>query len=350
VRRSLIIGVAAILVIALLSFTMTYTVRFTEAAVLTTFGKAGPDAVRKEPGLEFKWPYPFQSVTTYDTRIRIVQMRSETQQTNDSRQLIVEAFVTWRVADPLVFFQRYSNAGERADDHYRRAEEILQDSLRSAMSEISRYRMGDLFPKAEAASKLPELEQAILQALRQGAGEGGRTIADDGIEAVDVGVSRIKFPEETTKAVFDRMASDRKRLVAQIQSQGVSQAQTIRTQADNLAKKIQSFADARAKEIRAVGDVEATKYLKLMDENPELAVFLRNLDFIRNIVAKRTTLVLSNSTPGLNLLSHDALDGITAGQIPGAAKPKEVSGAPARPSDTEPRASTHAEGAEGDGR
>src|SRR5688500_4082532 len=124
---------------------MTYTVRFTENAVLTTFGKAGENAQKTQPGLKFKWPDPIQSVTKYDTRSGFRQTQSETQQTADSRQLVVEAFCTWKVADPLLFFQRFSNAGDRSADHYRKAEEVLRGSLRSAMGETSKYRMDELF-------------------------------------------------------------------------------------------------------------------------------------------------------------------------------------------------------------
>ena len=38
----------AVFLIALLSFTITYTVRFTEAAVLTTFGKADAHEAKEE--------------------------------------------------------------------------------------------------------------------------------------------------------------------------------------------------------------------------------------------------------------------------------------------------------------
>jgi membrane protease subunit HflC len=338
VRRSLMIGIAAVLVIALLAFMMTYTVRFTDAAVLTTFGKAGPDSIHKEPGLYFKAPYPFQSVTTYDTRVRIVQLRLETLQTFDSRQLIVEAFCTWRVSDPLIFFQRFSNAGERAEDHYRQAEKTLQDNLRSALSELSRYRMSDLFPRGTTPSKLPELEQAVLATLRAGGSEGGRALTGDGIEAVNIGINRIKFPEETTKAVFQRMEADRKRLIDQLESQGQSEAQTIRTAAESLAKKIRAFADAQAREIRARGDAEATPWLALMNENPELAVFLRNLDFMRTAFAKKVTLILPTSTPGLELLSPDSMQGVQSGEIPGGLGRDKKAGADEETGNTgEPR-------------
>ena len=48
--------VAAVIVLSIIAFMTTYTVRFTEQAVVTTFGKADESAVRSEPGLGFKWP------------------------------------------------------------------------------------------------------------------------------------------------------------------------------------------------------------------------------------------------------------------------------------------------------
>src|SRR5204863_9901729 len=77
VRRALVIAAAAVFVIALLARAMTYTVRFTETGVLTTFGKAGDEAIKKDPGLYFKWPDPIQSVTKYDTRTRFLQTQLE---------------------------------------------------------------------------------------------------------------------------------------------------------------------------------------------------------------------------------------------------------------------------------
>jgi len=108
VRRPIILILAFIFAVALLARAVTYTVRFTEAGVLTTFGKAAEQDLTKvrEPGLKFKWPDPIQSVTKYDTRSRFLQTKAEQQQTADSRQITVEAFCTWKVKDPLKFFQR----------------------------------------------------------------------------------------------------------------------------------------------------------------------------------------------------------------------------------------------------
>lgn len=305
---------AILFVLAMLLYTCTYTVRFTEIAVLTTFGKAsGAEAIKTEPGLEFKWPYPVQNVTTYDKRVRFVQTRSETQQTADARQIIVEAFATWRVKDPLVFFQRFSNAGERADDHFRKAESTIRDSLRSALGVTSGFRMDQLFSADEKGSKLPELEARVLSALKASTA-GGNTLADFGVEAVSVGVNRIILPEDTTNKVMDAMIENRRTLVKELESQGESRAQAIRSKAESDALRIEAFARRRADEIRALGDKEARQYYEQMNASPDLAVFLRNVDFLKTTLSRRTTLVLPDSLPGFDMLSLSGLDKLMSGK------------------------------------
>lgn len=313
-RRAVVIVLALIFVAALVSYTVTYTVRFTERAVLTTFGKAGEGAIKNEPGLKFKWPSPIQSVTTYDTRLRFLQARSQTQQTADNRQIIVEAYCTWRVADPLKFFQRFVNAGDRSSEHYRKAEETLQSSLRSAIGATSRYTMKQLF-SADGKTRLPDLEKDILGAM-VAADTTGESLGAYGIEVADVGINRVLLPEETTKAVFDRMGTNRERLAKEITAKGDADASSIRSAAESQATTILGFTDARAQEIRNVGDLEAAEFMARMKENPELAVFLKNMEFLREVLAKRITLVFPTSMPGFEATAPDALNKLKPGEIP----------------------------------
>lgn len=323
-KVQLMIVVSVLVLLALVSRMVTYSLRFTEVAVVTTFGEAGENSTISKPGLHFKAPYPIQAVTRYDTRVRFLQTRSETQQTADDRQIVVESFAMWRVRDPLAFFQRFSNAGEREADHYRRAEEILKSALRSALSETSRYRMDDLFT-TQGESKLPELEARVLAAMSGTGGASGsigQSLESAGITVESIGINRVVLPEETTTAVFNRMTADRDRLVKEIESQGNSTADAIRSSADAKAETIRAYANARAEEIRTQGDIEAAKYLEMMSANPELAIFLRNIEFISTVLSRRITLVLPTSMPGIGLFSPDALDKVPSGAIPSAGFPE----------------------------
>jgi membrane protease subunit HflC len=308
----------ALFALAIVLYTITYTVRFTETAVRTTFGAAGEGAVQDEPGLKFKWPYPVQSVTKYDKRGRLVQTRSETQQTADDFQIIVEAYMTYRVTDALKFFQSFSDAGDRSVDHYRKAEnEVLRDRLRSQLGETSKYRVDELFTAEAQASRIPALEARLKELMMSGGGgDGGTPLSDYGIEIITVGIDRIVFPEGTTTRVIERMRANRDRLAQRYQSEGEAVADSIRAEAGAARDKIRAFAGRRAQEIRAKGEREAAVYLAQQNSNPELAVFLENIDLMKTAMAKRATLVLSTSDFGLGIFSPDVLKDLTAGEIP----------------------------------
>lgn len=321
-RRPFTLGVAFLFVLVLLLSTVTYTVRFTERAVLTTFGKADETDIKETPGLKFKWPYPVQSVIKYDTRLRHVSAAKQQQQTADNRQIVVEAFAAWRVSDPLRFYRSFSNAGTRAADHYQAAEQIIRSSLGGALSAVSKFRMDELFTTAESGSKLAELDGLILQSMSTG--EGARSaLASYGIEPVYVGVSQVRLPESTIRGVFERMTADRDKIVRSIESQGEATANTIRSQAQAQAETIRSFALQRAEEIRVQGDREAAPVLAQLNEKPELAVFLANIDLLRNATGKRVTLVLDGSVPGVPLFGANALSRLAPGQLPPFLPPRE---------------------------
>lgn len=317
-------------VVAVLSM-MTYTVRFTDTAVVSTFGRADEGSVQREPGLKFKIPIA-QSVTTYDRRARFVETPEETQQTADNRQVVATAFLVWRVEDPLRFYQKFSNAGRRADQHYAEAEELLRSRLRSAMSEMAGFRIDDILAGDLQRSRLADLEEAILNRLR-GAGEGDESGTGAlGIAVESVGIASIELPEETTTAVFDRMTQVRTRLAEEARTEGVAQAQMIRSSADTDAERILAFARARADQIRTAGDREAATFLAQMNQEPELAVFLKNLDLLRQGLGSRTTLVLSTDMPGMELLRPDALQRRATGvSILSTPLPGEADAADAEP-------------------
>ena len=314
-KRLVTIGITLIVFMTFLLFMSTFTVRFSERAVVTTFDKASENSVVEEAGLGFKWPYPIQSVKVYDTRARLLQLRSETQQTADDRQLIIEAFVTWRVTDPLVFYQRFSGSGAEEREHYRAAENTLENLLRSAMSEVGRYRLGDLF-SADGESQIGELEDRILARLIGGS-DSSFQLDEYGIEASAVGINQVVLPEETTQQVFQRMKASRERLAAEASSQGKSLADTIRFEAEAAAQRIRAFAQRRAEQIRVQGDTEAARWQAQLAEEPRLAVFDAQLQFLRELYAKRTTIVLPTTQPGMGVLDPTALENAAAtGDIP----------------------------------
>ena len=325
-RVPFLILVSLAIVAAFLVFMMSFTVRFTETAVLTTFGRADENSVITEPGLRFKWPVPIQSVTIYDKRVRLLESRDETQQTRDQRQVIVGSFLTWRVSDPLAFYKSHrGEAGSSAKEHYRQAEKNLEARFRSAMAEVGRFSMEDLFPAAGGASKLPELEAAILDRVRASQGDDGGY----GIEIARVGIDSIQLPESATREVFERMKSTKAKLAAEAESRGESRAVAIRGEAESDAQMILSFVRPRVAEIRALGEQEAAKWMKSLSEEPRLAEYLEQIEFMKRGFGRKVTLILPSSMLGLQLFSAEGVEKFGVRVEPGTSG-KQVEPAPAR--------------------
>ena len=328
-KRAFLLIIVGAFVLVLLAFSSLFSVRFNEKAVKTTFGAAGQDNLIEEAGLYFKWPYPVQSVTKYDTRTRFVSSPGEQKATADDAQIIIEPFALWQVRDPLMFYRRFSNAGGRAEDHYADAEKTVQAALRSAINVTSQYRLDDLFTDAAEGSKLPELEGEILNAMQSEFPENpdAGNATDFGLKIVSVGIRRVRLTESNTENIITRMRADRERIAQGTLSEGESLAQTIETRAEQDAARILAFANRLAGEIEARGQREAGEYIAQMDEAPELAVFLSKLEVLNRMYNRQTTVVLPGIPPGSDLLSPNALDGLREGQFPQDVQTRRVNDA-----------------------
>lgn len=306
-RNPFLIVIAALIVGGFLLYMCSFTVRFTDVAVVTTFGRAGENSIVETPGFKLKWPSPIQSVTVYDRRVRLMKSPPETQQTADDRQIAVETFLAYRVSDPLRFFRAFGVAGG-ADtrQHYRQAEDALLSRLRSSLAVVSSYRLNELFTVEQGQSRISALEEDLLARLQ--AAESGvdaelrsETLESYGIEVVLVGISSIVLPEQTTNVVFERMKETRNTMAANARTEGQAEAERIRAEARAEAEVIEQFAEALAEEIRVRGSEESAQWLAQLNEDPELAEFLQEIEFITAGFARRVTLVVPATFLGTRL-------------------------------------------------
>ncbi|MGP1346444.1 MAG: SPFH domain-containing protein [Phycisphaerales bacterium] len=313
-RNPFLIVIAALIVGGFLLYMCSFTVRFTDVAVVTTFGKAGENSVVETPGFKLKWPAPIQNVTVYDRRVRMMKTPPETQQTADDRQIAIETFLAYRVSDPLRFFRAFGVVGgSDTRQHYRQAEEALLSRLRSALAVVSSYRLNDLFTTQEGRSQIANLEADLLARLQaaesaEGAELRSETLESYGVEVILVGVSSIVLPEATTNVVFQRMTETRNTMAANAKTEGEAEALRIRSEAEAEAEVIEQFAQALAEDIRVRGSEESAQWLAQLNEDPELAEFLQEIEFITQGFARRVTLVMPATFLGLRLFDTNALE------------------------------------------
>ena len=281
--------VAAILVVAI----VTYQVNETESVVVTTLGRVEPES--PAPGLHLRWPYPIQRIYSFDRRTRCFSGsvgKLEETQTADGQNILVGIFVNYRIDDPQQFFISLENIAK--------AESELNTWMRGAkLATIGRYEFNQIVNTDPAKMKLTQIQDEIRQELEQKAAPYGLTIEL-------VGINSINVPTSISEKVFERMNDDRKRVVADFLARGEQQAKSIRIEADSNRAKTLADAEAKAKEIRAQGDAEAAKYYEVFSKNPELAIFLRKLDALSQIMKTRTTLVVDTNTAPFDLLQTNA--------------------------------------------
>ena len=283
--------VAVILLTAVFSFQLNQT----DVAVITTFGRP---AVIEEPGLHFRWPFPFQKVYRFDKRIRCFEGSSgklEETATRDGHNILAGIYVDYRIGNPEIFFKQLKDIAN--------AEEVLNNLMRSEKnSAFGVYNFNQIVNTDPKKLKLEEIQNQIKANLISQTGKFG-------IEIVGVGINSLGVPKTITEKVFDRMVAERKQFADKSIAEGKSKAREIRISADRDRTIALAEAEAQAQRIRAEGDAKAAESYKTFSKDPELAEFLRKLEALRTILKGRTTVVFDTNVPPFDLLN-------AANQIP----------------------------------
>ena len=286
--KNIAITIFILLVVAVMMlYLVSFQVRETESVLVTTFGK--PTRQITEPGWYFKWPMPVERVYKFDSRMRVFEADIGETTTKGAVPIIVNTYVVWRIAEPLQFFNAVGTVRE--------AESKLRSQLSDTQNKvIGSHYFAEFVNSDPAKIKLEEIQAEMLSDLKQA------VRADYGIEIKTLGIKQLKISEDVSKDVFERMRAERNRKTEATIAEGNAQATKIKTDADSKKTELLAAAEARAKAIRGQGDAEAAKYYKLLDADPELAMFLRDLEALKKILEKRSTIVFSADMEPFKLL------------------------------------------------
>jgi len=273
-------------IVLALVFTM-FQVRETESALVMTFGKATRQIT--QPGLYFKWPPPIELVQKFDSRARVLEADVGETPTKGAVPIIINTFIVWRIAEPLGFFNAVGTTAE--------AETKLLSQMSDTMNKvIGRHHFSEFVNSDPAKIKFEEIEQEMLYEIQK------PVRANYGIEIKALGIKQLKINEDVTKEVFERMKAERNRRTAATIAEGNAAARKIITDANSMQTELLAAAEARAKAVRAQGDAEAAQYYKMLEQDPELAMFLRDIDALKRILEQRSTVVISADTEPFKLL------------------------------------------------
>lgn len=290
-----------------------YVVDEREQALVLQFGDVR--AVEQEPGLKFKLPF-VQNVIFYESRILNLDPNPQEITFADQRRLVVDAFIRYRISDPLDFYRSVRTVIT--------AEARLESALNSSVRSI----LGNVIP----VEILSDERSAIMEQINE---QVVRQVEPLGLTIVDVRIGRADVPGDTIQAVYDRMRSERERQAAESRAQGEELAQQIRARADRERTVLLAEAERESEILRGEGDSEQIRITgEAFSQDEEFYAFFRSLEAYRDALAdEETTLVLQPNSEFFRFFG--AFDTVGGGQLPILPEPTTV---PAGEGDDSPAA------------
>jgi modulator of FtsH protease HflC len=279
-NRRLIIWAIVAVGVLIVVFNTFFVVDQREQAIVVRFGE--PVRVinapgRNEAGLNMKEPF-VEDVVKFDRRNLGQEADQEEIIAADQQRLVVDAFIRYRIADPLQYYRTLRDDRIAAD----RIERLLNSSLRQVLGSVN---SNDII-----SSRRDELmRQARLDVTRRSAE------SRLGIQVIDVRIKRADLPAANQAAVFRRMQTSRQQQAAQIRAVGEQQKREIIAGADKDVTITLATAREEAGATRGQGDAQRTRiFAQAYGRDPSFAAFYRSMQAYDQALAQGdTTLVLS---------------------------------------------------------
>jgi membrane protease subunit HflC len=221
--------------------------------------------VISEPGLHFKLPPPFQNVVYLDKRIQTLDPKEADRFiTAEKMNILVDAFVKWKVTDPRLYFVSFGGDEGRAGDR---------------MQQIVKAALNDEITKRTVREVISGQRGKVMESIRSKVVDEAKQI---GVEIVDVRLKRVDYVEQINNSVYERMKAERLRVANEARSTGSAESEQVRADADKQRTVILAEAYREAEKIKGEGDAKASQiYAEAFGRNPEFYKFYRSLEAYR---------------------------------------------------------------------
>ena len=227
-----------------------------------------------EPGLHWKIPF-INNVRKFDDRILTIDARPNSFFTGEQKELIVDSYVKWRIANVVEYFKK-TNGDERT------AGELLYETINNGL----RGEFGKRTIQEVVAGDRNEIMGIVTEQAKKRAEALG-------IEVIDVRIKKIEYPPAVSDSVYNRMRTGRERVARDIRSQGAEAAERVRADADRQRSVILAEAYRDSEIVRGEGDAKATEiYAKAFGQDQEFYKFYRSLNAYTNNFSSSNDVIL----------------------------------------------------------
>lgn len=299
--------ILGVIIVALVIFMMMgpfYVINEGSQVVVTRFGKIVN--THTNAGLYFKVPF-IDVVVTYPKLILSLDGDSQRIPTKENQFIIVDTTSRWRISDPEQFYQSFKTleaANIRLSDIIDSAtrtiitQNKLSEVVRSSnlinekiltTSVVDENSTDDTAAQIDSIINVSTNSESITKGRRQltleMAEEARKMIPEYGIELIDVVPRQIKYSDEMTESVYNRMIKDRNQVAKGYRSIGEGKKKDWLGKLEKDKLEIESEAYKKAQEIKGQADAEASKiYAQAYSVDPEFYAFWQSLESYKKTI------------------------------------------------------------------
>jgi membrane protease subunit HflC len=298
-RMAIIGGIILAAVILVLIIGPFYIVNEGEQAVIVRFGQI--IGTQMTAGLKLRSPF-IDVVVKYPKKVMPWDGEPQRIQTKENQFIWVDATARWRISDPVKFYESigtlesaYGKLDDVLDSSVRTViagnflREAVRDSNRIISSDVKEtFQTGD----AEGSAALQGLTQSQTTYEKI---DNGRSILfaemltavkpivpQYGIEVIDIIPRQIKYSDELTESVYNRMIKERNQIAQAFRSYGEGQKANILGKLENDKRSILSEAYTISETTKGKADATAAKiYADSYGRDPSFFDYWRAIESYR---------------------------------------------------------------------
>ncbi|NLC92763.1 MAG: protease modulator HflC [Treponema sp.] len=284
----------AILLIIVLCMGPFYIINEGEQVVVTRIGRIVD--THTDAGLHIKVPF-IDKITTYPKRVLSLDGDPQPIQTKENLFIVVDTTSRWRISDPSKFYQNLTTL----NNAYNKISDIIDSSTRTIitqnrLSEI--VRSSNIINESKTTKSdlqdedTKEIENLVnmnstsesvykgrSELCKQMTIEANKLVPDYGVELIDIVPRQIKYSDELTESVYNRMIKDRNQVAQAYRSLGEGRKAEWLGRLENEKRTIASEAYRKSEETKGMADAEAAKiYSEAYNKDPEFYSFWKSIE------------------------------------------------------------------------
>ena len=310
-----VLVIIALLLVVFLLLGPFYILNEGEQAVVTRFGKIVD--TQTTAGLKFRMPV-VDNVVKYSSKLLSWDGDAQRIPTNENQFIWVDATARWYISDPALFYETVGTV----ENGRGRLNDIIDSTIRTVISEnnlneavrstnrINEINVVEGFQDVDSQEDAETLKSLTSTVTSQQTIEVGREglsniiLADAskytqtyGIALDDVIIRQIRYSDDLTQSVYERMIKERNQIAETYRSYGRGQLAEWQGKTERDKAQIISQANAEAARIMGEADAEANRiYAESYSADPGFFEFYTYLDSYRSTLPGMTK-VLSTQSP-----------------------------------------------------